>query len=288
MRKFASIVTVLLLLGLPLSTHASASVQNNLPAGSVYYVKAGDTLSGIAIIKHTTVQSLIKTNNLANPNSLHIGQTLVIPGLPKQNSGSAPVISNPAPQTEKYTVKSGDTLSVIARAKGVSVNMIMEANKLTNPNKLSIGQALVIPTSQKNASVSRSDTGRHSAESNNQVSELIGYAKSLLGTPYSYSSAGPNSFDCSGFTMTVFDHIDIDLPHSSTSQSKKGESVKKADLTAGDLVFFNTSGNGISHVGIYIGDGSFIHASSGRGKVVIDPLSDKYYAARYVKAKRVL
>ena len=69
--------------------------------------------------------------------------------------------------------------------------------------------------------------------------------------------------------------------------AKKGVKVAKEDLREGDLVFFNTSGKGISHVGIYVGDGKFAHASTSKG-VVITALSDKYYAKRYVTARRIL
>ncbi|WP_036719991.1 C40 family peptidase [Paenibacillus sp. JCM 10914] len=109
----------------------------------------------------------------------------------------------------------------------------------------------------------------------------------LLGTRYSYGGNTPSGFDCSGFTMYVFAQLGLKLPHQSGSQFQMGSSVTRKDLRPGDLVFFNTSGRGISHVGIYIGDDKFAHSSSSRG-VVINRLTEDYYAQRYVGSKRIM
>lgn len=108
-----------------------------------------------------------------------------------------------------------------------------------------------------------------------------------IGTKYVSGGVTTNGFDCSGFTMYVFDKIGINLPHQSGSQYQMGSAVSRDELRAGDLVFFNTNGKGVSHVGIYVGDGEFAHASSSRG-VTISSLSDNYYVNRYVGAKRIM
>ena len=117
--------------------------------------------------------------------------------------------------------------------------------------------------------------------------KLIVIAKSKLGSPYSYGSLGPNAFDCSGYTSYVFRQMGISLPRTASSQAYAGVKVAKANLQKGDLVFFNTYG-GISHVGIYIENGNFIHASSYGSGVVVSNINDSYYAPRYVTAARYL
>lgn len=120
-----------------------------------------------------------------------------------------------------------------------------------------------------------------------KADKLISIAKSKLGSPYVYGSTGPSSFDCSGYTSYVFRQIGISLPRVASSQAYGAKKVAKSNLQKGDLVFFNTFG-GISHVGIYMENGNFIHASSyGRG-VTISNINDSYYGPRYVTAARYL
>lgn len=108
-----------------------------------------------------------------------------------------------------------------------------------------------------------------------------------IGIRYKSAGATTSGFDCSGFTMFIFDKFGIELPHQSKSQATKGDWIDKKDLRPGDLVFFNTDGKGISHVGIYLGNDEMIHSASGEG-IVRDNITDKYYKTRYVTARRVL
>lgn len=122
--------------------------------------------------------------------------------------------------------------------------------------------------------------------------ELVAFAKQQLGKPYSWGKAGPDSFDCSGFVTYVYKNVyNKTLERSSAGMSKMGTAVEKANLAVGDLVFFGTGGSSrINHVGIYIGGGSFIHASSSRTngyEVTISPLDSGYYAKAYKGARRV-
>ncbi|ASA26566.1 hydrolase [Paenibacillus donghaensis] len=126
--------------------------------------------------------------------------------------------------------------------------------------------------------------GAGSAFADSKMDKVI---DNTLGTKYVSGGVSTNGFDCSGFTMYVFDKIGINLPHQSGSQYQMGTAISRSDLREGDLLFFNTSGKGVSHVGIYVGDDKFAHASSKRG-VTISTLSDSYYVDRYVGAKRIM
>ncbi|WP_425436503.1 C40 family peptidase [Paenibacillus herberti] len=118
-------------------------------------------------------------------------------------------------------------------------------------------------------------------------STMDGVIDDVIGTPYKAAGTTTKGFDCSGFTSYVFKQFKIKLPHSSSSQSGMGKKVTKDDLQPGDLVFFNTSGRGVSHVGVYVGDGQFAHSSSSKG-VIISELSESYYAKRYLSARRIM
>lgn len=120
------------------------------------------------------------------------------------------------------------------------------------------------------------------------ANQIIANAKKHLGTPYLWGGTSPKGFDCSGLVQYVFQQSGIQLPRTTDQQVKVGTYVSKANLKPGDLVFLqNTYRQGVSHVGIYIGDGQMIHASSSKG-VVISNLSTSYYTQHYHSARRVL
>jgi N-acetylmuramoyl-L-alanine amidase len=121
---------------------------------------------------------------------------------------------------------------------------------------------------------------------------IVEYAKKFLGVPYVYGGSSPNGFDCSGFVMYVFKHSGISLNRVAADQATQGSKIAKSELKPGDLVFFDTNGghNYINHVGIYVGDGMFIHSSSGNSnrKVVISNLVSGFYNESYMTARRFL
>ena len=117
---------------------------------------------------------------------------------------------------------------------------------------------------------------------------LSGEMQKLIGVPYKYGGLDSRGIDCSGFVFRVFiNSYKVKLPHSSLAQSKLGKPVSKANLDFGDLVFFRISRNRISHVGIYVGEGKFIHASLKRG-VMVSRLDEKYYLQYYATARRLI
>jgi peptidoglycan DL-endopeptidase CwlO len=111
---------------------------------------------------------------------------------------------------------------------------------------------------------------------------VVGIAMRYLGTPYVWGGASPAGFDCSGFVMYVFSQIGVSLPHSSYAQYGTGSAVSRGDLQAGDLVFFD----GLGHVGIYVGGGSFIHSPHTGDVVKISSISG-WYASTFVGARRL-
>ncbi len=114
--------------------------------------------------------------------------------------------------------------------------------------------------------------------------DILDYAAEFLGVPYVYGANGPNSFDCSGFTKYVFGHFGIELERVSRYQySSDVTKIKKSELQPGDLVFFsNGGGSTVGHVGIYVGDDMFIHASSPGDDVKYDSMSSGYYSKYYI------
>lgn len=136
-------------------------------------------------------------------------------------------------------------------------------------------------TSLRNANRSTS-SGTSAGES------VVRIASRFKGVRYRWGGSSRSGFDCSGFTRYVFrQRTGVVLPHSASAQFRKGVPVSRGELKPGDLVFFQTYRRGASHVGIYIGNGKFIHASSAGGRVRVDSLNDGYYRRRYVGARRL-
>lgn len=117
---------------------------------------------------------------------------------------------------------------------------------------------------------------------------LADQALDFLGTRYKYGGESPSGFDCSGLVQYVANEaLGLKLPRTAADQAKLGTKVARAELQRGDLVFFNTMGRRYSHVGIYLGDGEFVHAPSAGGKVRVEKLATRYWNTRYNGARRI-
>lgn len=126
-------------------------------------------------------------------------------------------------------------------------------------------------------------------EKTTRRNDVINSAFFKLNIPYVYGGSGPNSYDCSGFTYQIYKkELGINLNRVSRDQFKNGIGVSKDNLLPGDLVFFKSNGKVINHVGIYIGDGNMIHASSGAKKVIVSSLNTPWYKSRYAGARRLI
>ena len=113
-------------------------------------------------------------------------------------------------------------------------------------------------------------------------------AQQYIGVPYVFGGNNPRTgLDCSAYVKLVFSHVGINLPRTADVQFTVGKPISTADLIPGDVVFFQTYAPGASHVGIYLGEGNFIHASSSKG-VTISSLYSAYYSTHYIGARRMI
>jgi cell wall-associated NlpC family hydrolase len=121
------------------------------------------------------------------------------------------------------------------------------------------------------------------------IDDTLGEALNLIGVPYKRGGKSPElGFDCSGFVSHVYEQsIGLVLPHNAKAMSREGENIDKNALQPGDLVFFNTMRRAFSHVGIYVGDGQFVHAPRKGGKVRVEDIDASYWKHRYNGARRV-
>lgn len=140
--------------------------------------------------------------------------------------------------------------------------------------------------SKINAQLSQS-SNRGPVASRSIIEKVIASAKSYTGVPYAWGGTSPSGFDCSGFTYYVMRENGLNISRTSSSQYKEGRAVSRSNLQRGDFVFFNTSGSGISHVGIYLGNNEFISATSSKG-VTTYSLSNSYWSPKYVGARRII
>lgn len=120
-----------------------------------------------------------------------------------------------------------------------------------------------------------------------RAAQVLERAESLVGTPYCASGITPTCFDCSGFTLYCFSVVEVVLPRTSQTMFSLDTPIEKGALQPGDLVFFQTGGSGVNHVGIMMDDVRFIHASTSKG-VMISSLTELYWSVRYVGARRVI
>jgi len=304
-----------LLLTLSLATITSKASTHTVK----YTVKKGETLSGIARKHHTSITKLRQANSLKKSDVLKFGKVLKVPTSTYTAKAKIPTVST------KHVIKRGDTLSGIARKHHTTVTKLRKANGLKKSSTIKIGKTLKVPQNKKTikfakvkknisnkklaASLSRLDTislekseakkrktfafsdifVNKNDKNADKCQRITSLAKTKLGRKYVWGASGTkNTYDCSSFTKYVYRNIGVNIPRTSINQSKFGKYVKRNELQKGDLIFFDTSKRRkgyVNHVGIYLGDNKFIHASSAKKKVVVSNLS-KFYGQRYKGARR--
>jgi LysM repeat protein len=269
----------------PASAHFSKDRTNS----SYYSVRKGDTLSSISRKCSIPVTELREINNLKSA-KLRTGQKLIV-----KRSG---------PKT--YTVKRGDNIYRIAKRFDIDVDEIKDINNL-DTELLKPGQKILLETKPETEQepgksdepvLSQGHIEQASIEDEiKKVSELnelslkerlILFAKKMTDIPYRFGGSSLFGIDCSAFVQKVYGLVGMDIPRSAREQFTEGDPVDKAELSMGDLVFFRTYASFPSHVGIYLGNNLFIHASSRSRKVTVDSLETPYYLKRFIGAKRLI
>ena len=178
---------------------------------------------------------------------------------------------------------------MVSESSNAETQQIFTTKFLTAPAETSQVTVTPIPAAvSKPATNSEGNNTQVSRSGSTDVRQVLATAVSQIGKPYVYGGNGPNGYDCSGFTSYVFKQHGINLPRTADGQMTVGTRVKKDQLVEGDLVFFGYYGsNTVQHVGIYLGDGTFVHSSSNNG-IIITSLSQSYYVTNYKGATRVL
>jgi peptidoglycan DL-endopeptidase LytE len=235
---------------------------------NIYTVQSGDTLWRVSQTNKITVSDLKAWNNLTS-DTIYVNQKLSLLVPHTHETQPIPTSTN---NNTTYTVKSGDTLWGVARLFGTTVTEIKRLNGLTS-DMIYVGQNLIVKGTQAVPAP---------APTISKAQMVINEAKKYIGTPYLWGGNTPAGFDCSGYTKFVFEKVGIAIPRTTATQWSGLKAVTNPN--PGELVFFETYAPGPSHVGIYLGDNKFIHASSSVG-VTISDMTSTYWKPRYLGAK---
>jgi cell wall-associated NlpC family hydrolase len=281
-------------------------------------IKKGETLYTIAHKNHTTIEAVRKANGMKKGEILKIGRVLTVP--------TNTYFSEESVVTHR--IKSGDSLTAIARKYHTDIETLKRVNGLkssairagktlkvptgtkvtrvasktiksdTHQNKKLAASIAKLPKSKltkvstQKEDISPNFFAKLFSKNDKKPEKIVEVAKEKLGHKYVWGASGTKgTYDCSSFTKFCYKKNGVDIPRTSIMQSKYGKFVKRAELQKGDLIFFDTSKRRkgyVNHVGIYLGDNKFIHASSARKKVIITSLGKAFYSQRYMGARRPL
>lgn len=258
------------------SSGESVVVMRPTRGWPTHTVRSGETLWRIGKAYGIGVEQLRQANNLGD-NTLMPGNVLTLPRgvkpawtLPEAIAERAVESSAEAPATAIRVASSSSVYGTVApRVSDKPLGAWVEVRLPDNRRAWAPAGSLVVGSWQPQ------DPGR-----------VIEVGRSFVGVPYKWGGVDPNGWDCSGFVQEIFRLGGHQVPRLADAQYEACEKVEQEALIPGDLVFFNTDGSGVSHVGIYTGGDRFLHASSSRG-VVEDSLKDGYFATRYYGGGRI-
>jgi len=240
-------------------------------AGQKYTVVSGDTLSSISQHAHVSQADIVRFNHLNDANFLREGQVLLL---------AAP---SAKPKHSARIARTTATRHSARHARRVAVR------KSPGNSRAQIAERQALWVAMHTGFAAPDFAGLPSfASAQRAIALELGLTRTALrylGVPYMWGGESFSGVDCSGFVQAVFHHNGIDLPRTADAQFEVGRAVSEGRLQPGDLVFFQTYAEGASHVGIYLGGGQFVHASSSNG-VRVDSLSEDYYSSRFIGARR--
>lgn len=283
LRKVTPELTAIGIDPVPVDKESTDCVHEDNPL--IHIVKKGDTISALSKKYSVPAHKLMAMNNLRSSH-LKIGQTISIKNF----------------DAEDYVVQKGDTIWDISRRFDIDPDELKEINSI-EMDSLRPGQKILLkrrgelPGKKPYEAILSQG---HQEENTEQISEyqktsgsglqerITLFAKRMLDIPYRFGGNSLLGIDCSAYVKKVYSMIGIDLPRSAREQFKQGVPIEVDNLSIGDLVFFRTYASYPSHVGIYLGNNLFIHASSKSKKVTIDSLNTPFYLKRFIGAKRLL
>jgi cell wall-associated NlpC family hydrolase len=268
-----TIVSSLLAVGVALAQPAVAhagSTQKSI----VYAVQPGDSLWSISNRVHVSIATIEALNHLTDASILQLGQSLVL---------GQRTVAAAQPQRARR--------STIALHRTTAARRV--AARQSTRRALSWGSAHTLASQAVWAATHVGPTAPpeltpigFAQQALALDAHITATALRYLGVPYVWGGTSFGGVDCSGFVWAVFAKNGINLARTADAQYEEGRHVATSDLRAGDLVFFQTYALGASHVGIYLGNGKFVHASSSNG-VRVDQLGEDYYSERYLGARRL-